>query len=230
MERVVLRTKNYIYVFHSGDLDTIMFMGMTYKAYESAKGSFNVSCFIHPYKGLDGDLEEIEEDFKLDSSIRNIPKNITKQQAIDCAKEFYSEGLDKIFSNFKKSQFIIDKSSWRGVFYKGTDKDKLNLKLLSEKDDFTYKFDSSNVIDFSVLANEYVNFGKRSSIFSDYVKRLYMGDSRYMFLEVAESDDTTLISDIINLPKLVVPADNILNSSIEPEYVFVFREKILMLI
>ena len=108
MEKVVLRTKNYVYVFHSGDLDNLMFMGMTYKAYESAKSVYNVSCFIRSYEGLDSNLEEIEEDFKLDSNLRSIPKNIPKQQAIDCVKEFYSEGLDKKFSNFDRSQFIID--------------------------------------------------------------------------------------------------------------------------
>lgn len=226
MERVVLRTKNYVYVFHSGDLDNLMFMGMTCKAYESAKSVYNVSCFIRSYKDLDSSLEEIEEYFKLDSSLRSIPKNISKQQAIDCAKEFYSEGLDKIFSNFDRSQFIIDKLSWRGVLYKGEEKLDLELLLLLDKGDFIHKFYLDNIIDFSVLANEYVNFGKRSSIFSDYVKRLYMGDSRYMLLEIAENDDTTLISDIINLPKLTVP---IFDSSIEPKYFFSFGVKHLIL-
>lgn len=224
MEKVVLRTKNYVYVFHSGGLDTLMFMGMTYKAYASAKSVYNVSCFIRSYEGLDSNLEEIEEDFKLDSNLRSIPKNIPKQQAIDCVKEFYSEGLDKKFSNFDRSQFIIDKLSWRGVLYKG--EDKLELELLSDKDDFINKFYLGNTIDFSVLANEYVIRGKRTLIFKDYVKRIYMGDSRYMLLEIAENDDTTLISDIINLPKLTVP---IFDSSIEPKYTFNFGVKHLML-
>lgn len=224
MEKVVLRTKNYVYVFHSGDLDSLMFMGMTYKAYESAKSIYNVSCFIRSYEGLGSNLEEIEEDFKLDSNLRSIPKNIPKQQAIDCVKEFYSEGLDKKFSNFDRSQFIIDKLSWRGVLYKG--EDKLDLELLSDKDDFIHKFYLGNTIDFSVLANEYVIRGKRTSIFKDYVKRIYMGDSRYMLLEIAENDDTTLISDIINLPKLTVP---IFDSSIEPKYTFNFGVNHLML-
>lgn len=220
----MLRTKNYVYVFHSGGLDTLMFMGMTYKAYESAKSVYNVSCFIRSYEGLDSNLEEIEEDFKLDSNLRSIPKNIPKQQAIDCVKEFYSEGLDKKFSNFDRSQFIIDKLSWRGVLYKG--EDKLDLELLSDKDDFTHKFYLGNTIDFSVLANEYVIRGKCTSIFKDYVKRIYMGDSRYMLLEIAENDDTTLISDIINLPKLTVP---IFDSSIKPKYTFNFGVNHLML-
>lgn len=224
MERVVLRTKNYVYVFHSGGLDTLMFMGMTYKAYESAKSVYNVSCFIRSYEGLDSNLEEIEEDFKLDSNLRSIPKNIPKQQAIDCVKEFYSEGLDKKFSNFDRSQFIIDKLSWRGVLYKG--EDKLDLELLSDKGDFINKFYLGNTIDFSVLANEYVIRGKRTLIFKDYVKRIYMGDSRYMLLEIAENNDTTLISDIINLPKLTVP---IFDSSIEPKYTFNLGVNHLML-
>lgn len=224
MEKVVLRTKNYVYVFHSGGLDTLMFMGMTYKAYESAKSVYNVSCFIRSYEGLDSNLEEIEEDFKLDSNLRSIPKNIPKQQAIDCVKEFYSEGLDKKFSNFDRSQFIIDKLSWRGVLYKG--EDKLDLELLSDKGDFINKFYLGNIIDFSVLANEYVIRGKRTLIFKDYVKRIYMGDSRYMLLEIAENNDTTLIFDIINLPKLTVP---IFDSSIEPKYTFNLGVKHLML-
>lgn len=224
MEKVVLRTKNYVYVFHSGGLDTLMFMGMTYKAYESAKSVYNVSCFIRSYEGLDSNLEEIEEEFKLDSNLRSIPKNIPKQQAIDCVKEFYSEGLDKKFSNFDRFQFIIDKLSWRGVLYKG--EDKLDLELLSDKDDFIHKFYLGNTIDFSVLANEYVIRGKRTLIFKDYVRRIYMGDSRYMLLEIAENDDTTLISDITNLPKLTVP---IFDSSIEPKYTFNFGVNHLML-
>lgn len=220
----MLRTKNYVYVFHSGGLDTLMFMGMTYKAYESAKSVYNVSCFIRSYEGLDSNLEEIEEDFKLDSNLRSIPKNIPKQQAIDCVKEFYSEGLDKKFSNFDRSQFIIDKLSWRGVLYKG--EDKLDLELLSDKGDFINKFYLGDTIDFSVLANEYVIRGKRTLIFKDYVKRVYMGDSRYMLLEIAENNDTTLISDIINLPKLTVP---IFDSSIEPKYTFNLGVNHLML-
>ena len=100
------------------------------------------------------------------------------------------------------------------------------MELLSDKGDFINKFYLGNTIDFSVLANEYVIRGKRTLIFKDYVKRIYMGDSRYMLLEIAENNDTTLISDIINLPKLTVP---IFDSSIEPKYTFNFGVNHLML-
>lgn len=128
LKRLVLHSKNYIYVYHSGgSLDYMHFMGMTREAFEKAKGTYDVTCFVSTNGTYESTLEEVKEEFSLDKKDRNISTKVTIEQSTQCAKEFYEEVLPKLKETFNgermwvlfKKKDIVKGKVTKGILYKG---------------------------------------------------------------------------------------------------------------
>ena len=228
MKGIVLRTKNFDYVYHSGNYGDIVFMGITNEEYENSKGVYHVSGFVHSNWGLDADLKLIELEFELNANLRYIPEDVSKEQAIACIKEFYAEGLDKKFSDLKKYEYIIDKTTWRGIQVKGIDKS--DLEFLVHHVNLENSIVQNKVVDFSELAKDDVEFRKPIP-FTEFVKEVvHKGNSSYVYIEVLEREDTTILFSIINLDRAEVSFGDSSIFSEEPNYKFNFKEERFIMI
>ena len=228
MKRIVLRTKNFVYVYYSGNYGDIVFMGITNEEYENSKGVYHVSGFVHSNMGLDADLKLIELEFELNANLRYIPEDVPKEQAIACIKEFYAEGLDEKFSDLKKYEYIIDKTTWRGIQVKGIDKS--DLEFLVHHVNLENSIVQNKVVDFSELAKDDVEFRKPIP-FTEFVKKVvHKGNSSYVYIEVLEREDTTILFSIINLDRAEVSFGDSSIFSEEPNYKFNFKEERFIMI
>lgn len=124
IQRFVLRSTNYVYVYHSGgsELKYMRFMGMTESAYVSAKGTFKVLCFCSMYKDREETISEIKEDFSLDKSDRNVDAN-SVEESVACLDEFLKEIKPMLLEKFPedKGYTVLFKNGElkRGLLYKG---------------------------------------------------------------------------------------------------------------
>lgn len=201
LKRLILKSKKYLYVFHSGDFTGMRFMGMTKDAYNKARGFYKVWCFPCTNNTLRDTIANIEDDFDIGEkqgiSYRNISMGVKVEDAIDCAKEFYEEAY--INSNLRDLQvkyYLVDKVNSKGILYNNFKKvDFYTLKVV----DIMPNLDSSAVVDFSSLLREDMEFGKKLAPYRVYISRCYGGDSRYCIIGIAEGIKTSFVELQLNV-------------------------------
>lgn len=200
--RLVLESRNFLYVYHSGSVDRMHFMGMTPQAYKSAKGSYKVCCFPGAHMNLKECIEEIEEDFEngklYGKDYMNINSGLSKEKSIDCAKEFYGEVLDsQIISGLETKNFLVDKDTGLGIEYKNYDKIEFCVR-----DDVTVdvssKLNTDVVVGFKELLKEKVCFAKKSNRLLEFINKRSTRNSRYVVLSISENSFASIV-DFFNI-------------------------------
>lgn len=225
LKRLLLKSKNYLYVFHTGDFTGMKFMGMTEEAYSKAKGTFKVWCFPSTRDTLESTIAEIEEDFYAGETYgkdcMNISKGVKKEDAINCANEFYKEAIncDKI-KDLQVQYYLVDKASNKGILY-----EKFNklTHYSSKMIEILPRLNTNVVVDLSLLLEEDMNFGKKSTSFGKYISRCYNGDSRYCVVGVAENSNTTIVDLQLNVTPSTVADFDSLEELFFKDYQYSFR-------
>lgn len=228
LKRFILNSTNYLYVFHTGDFTGMKFMGMTEEAYRKAKGTYKVWCFPSTRDTLESTIAEIEEDFYAGETYgkdcMNISKGVKKEDAIVCAREFYSEAMgNDCIKDLKVQYYLVDKSRKNGVLYNNFN--ELSY-YKSEMVEIVPKLDTNVVVDFSSLLEEDIDFGKKSTSFGKYISGCYNGDSRYCVIGIAENSNTTIVVLGVNIvPSMIADFDSLEELFLkESRYSFYFLE------
>lgn len=100
VNRLVLRSTNYVYVYHTGyEIKYMRFMGMTEQAYLSAKGSYKVLYCCEMNKTREEMIEDVHYEFSLDKDLRNIDSK-RPEESIACIDEFLSEIKPMLLSKY----------------------------------------------------------------------------------------------------------------------------------
>lgn len=225
LNRLVLETENYVYVYHTGTFPHPLYMGMTKDAYNSVKSSFKVSCFIRTSHSYEENKKEVEYEHSLGKD-GAYPMGIKLKDSIACLDEFYKDALQDVFIDFKQSIYLIDRDSWLGVQLSGFDIVRYDLDM-----DFNYDAIKMGAaaIDFSNLANEYVMYGKRSDAFKTFLKTSYTGIKRYLAVEILEGtlkeSKVSLISNFCSIDSLEKLNLNPKVSEMKVKYQYVLSEK-----
>ena len=218
IERFILRSTNYVYVFHSGlDFGRFMFMGMTPKAYETAKGSYRVSCFISQKDSYAETIDKIEEDFAIkDPQLRNLPKSVKKEESFDCAKEFYSEIVPKLneeYSSGISMCMVVNRYTNRAIRLDCPISDILllqhttGLNIVSILEDYS-------VMDVSSLTSQQVRM--RSALdFNIYCNKCLSRVSDYVIVNIIDGKTSCLVKitgckkeEVQGLKELMRPTAN----------------------
>lgn len=231
LKRLILKSENYVYVYHSGNIDDIQFMGMTEEAFNSARGSYNCCCWVRAQKGFENTRDDIVEDFKLEPCDRQTPSGITQEKAIDCAEEFFTQ----VVENFKKNYmtdieyYLVDMETMKGVNVLDKDdikisctSDEIIVDLNSDKDNETDVVLGDILVDCSELFKKKSNIGRRGVVtLKEYTKELYRGDSRYRIIGVGEGSGNTIIDIGWGIDQSRIADSDILESllSLDSEYI-----------
>lgn len=100
VKRLVFRSTNYVYVYHTGEeVPYMRFMGMTEQAYQSAKGTYKVLYCCEMNKTREEMVEDVYYEFSLDKDLRNICSK-KPEESIACIDEFLSEIKPMLLSKY----------------------------------------------------------------------------------------------------------------------------------
>lgn len=223
LNRLVLETENYVYVYHTGIIPHPLYMGMTKDAYNSVKSSFKVSCFIRTANSYEENKKEVEYEHSLGKD-GDYPTGIKIKDSIACLDEFYKDALQDVFIDFKRSTYLIDRDSWLGVQLSGFDIVRYDLGM-----DFDYGAIKLGevAIDFSNLANEHIMYGKKSDALQTFLKTSRI--KRYFAVEILEGilrkSQVSIISNFCCIDSLEELKCNLRVSEMEVKYQYVLSEK-----
>ncbi|MCM1214986.1 MAG: hypothetical protein NC548_10755 [Lachnospiraceae bacterium] len=191
-KRLVLKSDNYVYVYHSGmKPNEFCFMGMPKSDYLNSTGKYYVYCWVRVDESLSNAIQRIEED--LSSEEPNIPVGVTRIMAIQCATEFYEQVRDSYLQDFciREYAVLIDKITQRGRVVHCTSPHNIVYAWKSNRTPVRCSDMSTRVMDMSGLLS--MKHSADKPTLGELITRLPDSDLRYVLCHVTVGNGNTIV-------------------------------------
>jgi len=187
MDKLVIGSHGFVYVYHSGlSLTYMTMMGMTTEAYTKAKSHYNVSCFCKTHVDFKGNMSDLEEEFAMDKADRCISKTIKKEDSIKCLQVFHEYVMPRLnLYLHKKYTFILDEDNLTKALLVNQSATPLNLPpvTLNEKD-----LEGIIAFEEDILTNKFIRLlTKEISLRKQLDLQYNYTSSNFIIVEVYES-------------------------------------------
>ena len=200
LKKLVIESNGYVYVYHSGLVDRMQFMGMSEESYKKAKGSYKVLCFVCIGDSYVDTEKIIREDYQSGEEhgldYMNISDHKSIDRSLDCAKNFFENVVNNcpIFKNTNNSLYFVDLDTGKGVKLHGSiDSGYPKTETMLGKDVCIADSIEGTVVDFSKLINDSVEGKRKNSLVKNLCKNSYIWKSKYCRMIISENDEYSMI-------------------------------------
>lgn len=200
LKKLVIESNGYVYVYHSGLVDRMQFMGMSEESYKKVKSSYNVLCFVCIGDSYVDTEKIIREDYQSGEEhgldYMNISDHKSIDRSLDCAKNFFENvvGSCSIFKNTNNSFYFVDLDTGKGVKLHGSiDLGYPKTETMLGKDVCIADSIEGTVVDFSKLINDSVEGRRKNSLVKNLCKNSYIWKSKYCRMIISENDEYSMI-------------------------------------